>query len=132
MAAKLSDISASFIRASLPFFIRPVRCVTPINVPALSNTSMNRIENTTIRNVSSHRRKKSSCKSVGAIDGGIETTPVNFASPNGKPMIVATRIPIKVAPRTRLKLSAAMRTKPSSIRTASGFLRSPSVTSVAG
>jgi hypothetical protein len=79
MAAKLSEISACFIRASLPFFISPVRCVTPINVPALSNTSTKRIENTTIRNVSSLMREKSSCRNVGASDGGTETTPLNCA-----------------------------------------------------
>ena len=75
MAAKLSEISASFMRASLPFFISPVRWVTPISVPALSNTSMNRIENTTIRNVSSNTREKSSCRNVGASDGGSDTMP---------------------------------------------------------
>jgi hypothetical protein len=79
MAAKLSEISACFIRASLPFFISPVRCVTPINVPALSNTSTKRIENTTIRNVSSLMREKSSCRNVGVSDGGTETTPLNCA-----------------------------------------------------
>ena len=75
MAAKLSEISASFMRASLPFFISPVRWVTPISVPALSNTSMNRIENTTIRKVPSNTREKSSCSSVGLIEGGSDTMP---------------------------------------------------------
>jgi hypothetical protein len=101
MAAKLSAISASFMRASLPFFISPVRWVTPISVPALSNTSTKRIENTTIRKVGSNRREKSSCRKVGASEGGTATTPLNCASPNGSPITVTTRMPISVAPIMR-------------------------------
>ena len=39
MAANESEISACFMRASLPFFISPVRWVTPISVPALSEAA---------------------------------------------------------------------------------------------
>ncbi len=76
MAAKLSEISASFMRASLPSFIKPVRWVTPISVPALSNTSMNKIEKITIRKVPSSTREKSSLSSVGSIEGGSDTMPL--------------------------------------------------------
>ena len=33
-------------------------------------------------------REKSSCSKVGASDGGIETMPVNFANPSGRPISV--------------------------------------------
>ena len=43
-------------------------------------------------------REKSSWRSVGASDGGIATTPENFASPSGRPMTVTMRMPISVPP----------------------------------
>ena len=72
--------------------------MTPIKVPALSNTSMNRIENTTIRKVASNTLEKSSWNRVGAIDGGSDTTPVNFDRPSGMPTTATTRMPISVPP----------------------------------
>src|SRR6266516_2681843 len=68
-------MSASFMRASLPSRIRPVRWVTPIRVPALSNTSTNRMLNTMMTKVSSAAREKSNCSKVGASDGGIMREP---------------------------------------------------------
>ena len=82
MAAKLSAISACFMRGRLPSAsVRPARWVTPISVPALSNTSTNRKLKITIRNEPSATREKSSCSKVGASDGGAATTPLNFARP---------------------------------------------------
>ncbi len=70
---------------------------------------------------SSKVREKSSCNRVGASDGGIETMPVNFASPSGRPMSVTTRMPISVPPMMRRKLSATIRTKPSRHRIGAGL-----------
>ena len=46
-------------------------------------------------------REKSSLRNVGASDGGIATTPENFASPNGRPTTVTMRMPISVPPTIR-------------------------------
>src|SRR5262245_63154711 len=74
MAAKLSAMSACFMRGRLPFASRrPARWATPIRVPALSNTSMIRKLKITMRKVSSKVREKSSWKSVGDSEGGIDT-----------------------------------------------------------
>src|SRR5215475_7891377 len=133
MAAKLSEISASFMRGRLPSLSSsPARWVTPISVPALSNTSTNRKLNTTMMKVSSNAREKSSWRKVGASDGGSETTPLNCASPSGMPITATTRMPIRVPPIMRRWFSAAISTKPTRQRIAAGFLRSPSVTRVAG
>ena len=102
MAAKLSAISACFMRGRLPSAsVRPARWVTPIRVPALSNTSTNRKLKMTMRNDVSVIREKSSCRKVGASDGGAETMPVNFARPSGMPIAVTMRMPIKVPPMMR-------------------------------
>ena len=102
MAAKLSAISACFMRGRLPLAsVRPARWVTPISVPALSNTSTNRKLKITIRNEPSVTREKSSCRKVGAKDGGAATTPLNFARPSGMPITVTMRMPISVPPMMR-------------------------------
>jgi uncharacterized protein (UPF0264 family) len=54
--------------------------------------------NTMMMKVSSAAREKSSCRKVGASEGGSDTTPVNSASPSGMPTSVAARMPISVAP----------------------------------
>ncbi len=104
------------MRASRPCCVSPVWCVTPINVPALSNTSTNKMEKMTITKVMSNRREKSSCNRVGAIDGGNDTMPINLASPNGIPNADTTKMPMRVAPSMRRKFRAAISTKPNSIR----------------
>ena len=77
-------------------------------------------------------REKSSWNSVGAIDGGGETTPVNLERPSGMPIAATIRMPITVPPITLRKFSAAISTKPRRHSTGGQLLRSPSVTSVAG
>ena len=47
----------------------------PDQVPAVSNRSTNSSEKMTTSAVASNTREKSSCRKVGASDGGIETTP---------------------------------------------------------
>jgi len=99
IAAKLSEISAWRMRGSLPFLSNsPERWVTPISVPALSNTSIKNSVNTTTMKVSSKVRDQSKAKSVGEIEGGSETTPVNFAKPSGMPMSATISMPSSVAP----------------------------------
>ena len=85
--------------------------------------------------VSSKVREKSSCSSVGASDGGSETTPQNVASPNGRPISETTRMPISVPPMTLRAFSATISTKPSrqsSAGSAALPVSGPSVTSVTG
>ncbi len=133
MAAKLSAIRASRMRGRLPSASsRPVRCVTPISVPALSNTSTIRKLNTTIRNVASNMREKSSWNSVGMSEGGADTMPPKLASPSGIPMRLTIRMPISVLPMILRELNAAIRMKPRRHSSAGHCARSPSVTRVAG
>lgn len=55
----------------------------------------------------------SSCRKVGAIDGGMETTPANGLIPTAMDRKVIARIPINTAPGTRRASSTTITMKPS-------------------
>ena len=94
------------------------------SVPALSNTSTNRKLNITIRTVSSNTREKSSCRNVGASDGGIETMPPNLREPERHADQRSRRGCRSTCRRGSCgELSATISTKPSSARIAGQFLQ---------
>ncbi len=70
-----SAISARSSRAILPSTRRPARLATPISVPVASNSSTRNITRTTLRSPPESAAGMSRANSVGAIDGGRETTP---------------------------------------------------------
>ena len=78
------------------------------------------------------RPAMSSCRKVGASDGGGATTPCNCVSPNGRPSAAVTRMPIRIAPGTPRAVSPAISRKPRHASSVAGAPSGPSVTSVAG
>ena len=70
----------------------------------------------------------SSCRKVGAIDGGAENTPPNLLSPKKNDSTVTARMPIKIAPGTFSRSSDTIRKKPIADSTTGGECRSPNVT----
>ena len=64
------------------------------------------------------------------MDGGAETTPVNFVMPIGIPISEVTRIPISRLPRTFSTTRADVMKKPMMARMTSGLPRSPRATEV--
>ena len=74
----------------------------------------------------------SSCRKVGAIDGGAEKMPWNLLSAKKNELTVTAMMPIRIAPLTLSRSSATIRKKPSTASTTCGECRSPSVTAVAG
>ena len=74
----------------------------------------------------------SSCRKVGAMEGGAENTPWNSLPAKKNEATVTTTIPIRMAPGTFRRSSTTMIRKPSEARMTSGLCRSPRVTKVAG
>ena len=98
--------TASAKRASLQLGIVPSLLIIsalpahPISVPTVSNISTKRNVNITMikSGIFASTSEKLNFKNVGARDGGREATPPNCVTPNGIPMIVVTRIPIRIPP----------------------------------
>ncbi|CAH0292518.1 hypothetical protein SRABI66_04307 [Stenotrophomonas lactitubi] len=133
MAAVLSAISARPIFGIWPSLpIRPARLATPIRVPELSNRSTNRKAKITLTRPMSSAPLISSCRKVGARDGGTEVTPMNGVKPRTMEATVTARMPISTAPRTARASSATISTKPRVARIGAGCFRSPRPTMVAG
>ncbi|MNN53778.1 hypothetical protein D3C81_1685580 [compost metagenome] len=105
---------------------------TPIRVPELSNRSTNRKAKITLTRPMSSAPLMSSCRKVGARDGGIDITPPNGVKPITIETMVTTRMPISTAPRTARASSATIRAKPRVARIGAGCFRSPRPTMVAG
>ena len=111
---------ASANRASLQLGIEPSALIIsafpahPISVPTVSNISTKRNVNMTMMKSGkcANTSEKLNLKNVGAIDGGIEAKPENCVTPNGIPMIVVTRIPIRIPPFTLYAVRIAVTTKP--------------------
>ena len=58
----------------------------------------------------------SSCRKVGASEGGIDITPPNSVTPIAMEAMVTARMPINTAPRTFRASRATIRAKPSEAR----------------
>ncbi|MNN66142.1 hypothetical protein D3C81_1816990 [compost metagenome] len=74
----------------------------------------------------------SSCRKVGASDGGADTTPPNWVMPRPMAAKVMARMPIITAPVMRRASRPTIRKKPRMARIGSGLVRSPRPTRVAG
>lgn len=115
-----------------PSVSRPARLATPISVPVASNTSTSTMTSTTCTMPNVSAPSRSICMNVGAIDGGIDTTPPNWLTPRAIAVTVTTRIPIRIAPMTRSASSATIRKNPQIVNSVPACVRSPKATSVAG
>ena len=129
--APLSASSDLFRRSILPGTSRPARLATPISVPVASNSSTRKNTSTTLSRPLVTAVWMSSCRKVGAIDGGAEKMPRNWLPPKKNEATVTPTMPIRMAPGTRALSSATMARKPSTARITGAECRSPSVTSVA-
>ena len=72
----------------------------------------------------------SSCRNTGAIEGGIEKTPLNSVLPENQPMIATINMPMITAPRILRAESAAIVTNPMMQAIDSKLAMSPSATRV--
>ncbi|MCY1440365.1 hypothetical protein D9M71_566370 [compost metagenome] len=132
MAAVLSAIRARPIFGMWPSLrISPARFATPIRVPELSNRSTNRKAKITLIRPISRAPLISSCRKVGAREGGIDIMPPKAVTPSRIETTVTARMPISTAPRTFMDSRATIRKKPKVARIGAGCERSPRPTRVA-
>src|SRR5574344_12352 len=94
---------ASVAKASLAFGILPstIMCAlvhTPINVPRVSNISINNSVNTAIAISVDNTCEKSNFMNVGSTDGGIPAIPPKWVIPIGIPIRGVIMIPHSMAP----------------------------------
>ena len=128
-----SESRARRNRGNLPSSPRRLaRVATPIRVPAVSNISTINIDKIGVTMESCRAPTISSCRNTGAIEGGIDTKPLNSVSPKVQPRKVANSMPMSTAPVIFLADSATMTTKPRIQTSGSKLDKSPNATSVAG
>ena len=88
-----SASNVCFKRGNFPFLsTSPARSVAAINVPDVSNKSSNNNDTTNAKVLTENKSGISSCINVGAIDGGIENTPLNSDNPVAIDIIVIVKI----------------------------------------
>ena len=111
--------------------IMPARLETPMRVPIVSNMSMKRKVKTQMTMSSERIFDHSNFSRMGAMLGGVSTTPFSVVMPRGMPMMVVTMMPMSSAPVTLRTISTAEKMMPKHASSTPGVCRSPKATRVA-
>ena len=127
-----SAMKACLILAILPFSSTMFALVqTPTRVPTVSNISMKRNVNTTTSISRVKILSHSNWQKIGAIESGVDNTPLNSVTPIGIPIIIVMRIPRRIAPGTLRANRKPVMNKPIRARRAGPEVILPRVTIVA-